>query len=95
MQNVKELRKMFNRKLIKTLKNTINNLQEDLNLANSKIRNRDKLINNYQEENVILLENVTELRAKVVDLENNIELLVNNSKNKKIKELVEDYQSQN
>lgn len=39
----------------------------------TKIQNRDKLLKNMEE--------------KIVDLENNIELLVNNSKNAKIKEL--------
>lgn len=69
---------MFNRKLIKTLKKTINNLQDDLDLANSRVENRDNILKDYQEEHVILLENATESRNKVVDLENNIELLVNN-----------------
>lgn len=32
---------------------------------------------------------------KIIDLKNNIELLVNNSKNKKIKELVTDGKSEN
>lgn len=71
---------MFNKKLIETFKNTINNLQKELDIKEATIRD-------YQEENTILLENSAELRAKIVDLENNIELLVNNSKSKKIKEL--------
>lgn len=79
---------MFNKKLIETLKKTINNLEEELDEKKSVIKD-------YQEENTILLENSAELRAKIVDLENNIELLVNNSKSKKIKELVKDDQSQN
>ena len=69
---------MFNRKLIKTLKKTINNLQDDLDLANSRVENRDNILKDYQEEHVLLLETATESRNKVVDLENNIELLVNN-----------------
>ena len=73
---------MFNRKLIETLKKTINNLEEELN-------EKKAVIKDYQEENAILLENSAELRAKIVDLENNIELLVNNSKNEEIKELVD------
>ena len=76
------------------LKKTINNLEDDIDLANSKIENRDRIINDYQEENVILLNNSAELRAKIVDLENNIELLVNNLSDKN-KELISDYQSQN
>lgn len=76
------------------LKKTINNLEDDIDLANSKIENRDRIINDYQEENVILLNNSAELRAKIVDLENNIELLVNNLSDEN-KELISDYQSQN
>ena len=59
------------------LKKTINNLENDIDLANSKIENRDKIINDYQEENVILLNNSAELRSRVTDLENNIEFLAN------------------
>lgn len=51
------------------LKKTINNLEDDIDLANSKIENRDRIINDYQEENEILLNNSAELRAKIVDLE--------------------------
>ena len=76
------------------LKKTINNLEDDIDLANSKIENRDRILNDYQEENVILLNNSAELRAKITDLENKIELLVNNLSDKN-KELISDYQSQN
>ena len=76
------------------LKITINNLEDDIDLANSKIENRDRILNDYQEENVILLNNSAELRAKITDLENNIELLVNNLSDEN-KELISDYQSQN
>ena len=71
------------------LKKTINNLEDDIDLANSKIENRDRILNDYQEENVILLNNSAELRAKIVDLENNIEILVNNTTDEKLKELVD------
>lgn len=60
------------------LKKTINNLEDDIDLANSKIENRDNLLKDYQEENVILLNNSAELRSKVTDLENNVEFLANN-----------------
>ena len=60
------------------LKKTINNLEDDIDLANSKIENRDRIINDYQEENEILLNNSAELRSKVTDLENNVEFLANN-----------------
>lgn len=71
------------------LKKTINNLEDDIDLANSKIENRDRILNDYQEENVILLNNSAELRAKIKDLENNIEILVNNTTDEKLKELVD------
>ena len=77
------------------LKKSINNLEESLDLANIKIENRDTLINDYQQEHQILLNNSAELRAKIIDLQNNVELLVNNSKSKKIKELISDDQSEN
>ena len=76
------------------LKKTINNLEDDIDLANSKIENRDRILNDYQEENVILLNNSAELRTKITDLENNIELLVSNLSDEN-KELISDYQSQN
>ena len=76
------------------LKETINNLEDDIDLANSKIENRDRILNDYQEENVILLNNSAELRAKITDLENNIELLVNNLSDEN-KELISDGKSQN
>ena len=76
------------------LKKTINNLEDDIDLANSKIENRDRIFNDYQEENVILLNNSAELRAKITDLENNIELLVNNLSDEN-KELISDSESQN
>ena len=71
------------------LKKTINNLEDDIDLANSKIENRDRIFNDYQEENVILLNNASELRTKIKDLENNIEILVNNTTDEKLKELVD------
>ena len=76
------------------LKKTINNLEDDIDLANSKIENRDRILNDYKEENVILLNNSAELRAKITDLENNIELLVNNLSDEN-KELISDSESEN
>ena len=76
------------------LKKTINNLEDDIDLANSKIENRDNLLKDYQEEHEILLNNASELRTKIVDLENNIELLVNNLSDKN-KELISDSESEN
>ena len=71
------------------LKKTINNLEDDIDLANLKIENRDNLLKDYQEEHEILLNNASELRAKIKDLENNIEILVNNTTDEKLKELVD------
>lgn len=76
------------------LKKTINNLEDDIDLANSKIENRDRILNDYKEENVILLNNSAELRAKITDLENKIELLVNNLSDEN-KELISDSESEN
>lgn len=76
------------------LKKTINNLEENLDNANSRVENRDNLINDLQEENVILLENSSELRSKIEDLENNIDLLINNLTEKN-KELIYDSKSEN
>lgn len=76
------------------LKKTINNLEDDIDLANSKIENRDRILNDYKEEQVILLNNSAELRAKITDLENNIEFLVNNLSDKN-KELISDRKSEN
>lgn len=76
------------------LKKTINNLEDDIDLANSKIENRDRILNDYQEENVILLNNSAELRTKITDLENNIELLVSNLSDEN-KELISDGKSEN
>lgn len=71
---------MFNRKLIESLKKE----KEDLQL---KVDQRDKFLKDYQEENEILLQNAQEQRAKIEDLENNIEFLFNNLSKAK-KELV-------
>ena len=67
---------MFNNKLIKTLKNTISNLERELD-------EKKAVIKSYQEEHEILLNNSAEHRQKITDLENNIELLVNNLTPKK------------
>lgn len=76
------------------LKDTINNLEEDINLLNSKIKNRDRMIEKQQKDNAILLDNAAELRAKIEDLENNIELLTNNLTDEN-KELISDSESEN
>jgi len=72
------------------LKATINNLEDDLKNANFKIKYRDDFVKQYQKEHEILLENASELRAKIVNLENNLEL-VTNSLPDNIKELISDF----
>ena len=76
------------------LKDTINNLEEDIDLLNSKIKNRDRMIEKQQKDNAILLDNAAELRAKIEDLRNNIELLTNNLTDEN-KELISDSESEN
>lgn len=80
---------MFRRKLIQNLKNTINNLEKEKQELKMSIESRDLALKDYQEEHTILLENAAKLRSKIIDLENNIELLVNNSTDKKIREIVD------
>lgn len=74
---------------------TISQYEEDLHTQILLRRNRDRLIKDLQEQANIQYEEKKELEAKIVDLENNIEILVNNSNDTKLKELVRDYQSQN
>lgn len=69
------------------LKKKIGILEEDLDRANFKNELKDEKINDYQEEHVILLENACETRAKIIDLENNLELVTNSLRDKNIKEL--------
>lgn len=76
------------------LRGTINDLEKELDISNNKVENRDKLIKDCQTDHEILLNNASELRAKIVDLENNIELLTNNLSNEN-KALVSDCQSNN
>lgn len=67
---------MLKRKLIETLKQTINSLQEDLQ--------NEKQKNSYLTKDlVVLLNNEMMNRKKMTDMENNIEFLVNNLSPKK------------
>ena len=72
------------------LKKVINNLEEDLKNANIKVENRDYLIKDLKKEEETLLKNAEELRSKIVDLENNLNLVTNS-----LKELAYDWQSRN
>ena len=67
---------MLKRKLIETLKQTINSLQEELE--------NEKQKNSYLTKDlVVLLNNEMMNRKKMTDMENNIEFLVNNLSSKK------------
>lgn len=73
---------MFNRKLIKTLKTTINSLENDLE--------NEKQKNSYLTKDlVVMIQNQTRSRKRIIDLENNIEFLTNNLGSRKLKELVQ------
>lgn len=67
---------MFDKILIKTLKSTINEVQEEN--KNLKYSNEE-----LKHDCMILLDTNRDLRAKCKDLENNIEFLVNNLTPKK------------
>lgn len=82
------------RKINERLKKTINNIEEDLDNANFKNELKDEKINDLQEEHEILLENASEARVKILDLENNLEL-VKNSLSEENKKLIPDFDSQN
>jgi hypothetical protein len=68
--------------------------EKEITELKSRIEQRDLMLKDYQEEHVILLNNASELRAKIVDLENNIELLTNNLSDEN-KELISDSESEN
>ena len=72
------------------LKKVIKNLEEDLKNANIKVENRDYLIKDLKKEEETLLKNAEELRSKIVDLENNLNLVTNS-----LKELAYDWESRN
>lgn len=61
------------------LKKVINKLQDENLLANTKIKNRDKLIKNYRKEHEILLMNAVEQIAKIKDYQEENVILLNNS----------------
>ena len=63
--------KKLHEKIVKAKEKEITDLKQ-------KVEQRDLILKDYQEEREILLNNAAELRAKIVDLENNIELLTNN-----------------
>lgn len=82
------------RKEKERLSRVIDDLNEDIDRLSFKNELKDKKINDLQEEQVTLLENASELRSKIVDLENNLEL-VKNSLSEENKKLIPDFDSQN
>lgn len=68
--------------------NAINQYEEDLHTQILLRRNRDRFIKDLQEQANIQYKEKKELEAKIVDLENNIEILVNNSNDTKLKEVI-------
>lgn len=74
---------------------TISQYEEDLHTQILLRRNRDRFIKDLQEQANIQYKEKKELEAKILDLENNIEILVNNSNDTKLKELVTDSESEN
>lgn len=73
----------------------ISQYEEDLHTQILLRRNRDRFIKDLQEQANMQYKEKKELEAKIVDLENNIEILVNNSNDTKLKELVTDSESEN
>lgn len=57
---------MFKRRLIETLKAAINDLEDE----NKELKQKNEILN---KDNVILLDNARELRAKIKGLENILE----------------------
>lgn len=72
--------KIFNTLLINAYKKTVKELEEDLE--------HQKYINSIHEHNeVILLDNLMEARAKIQNLENNLEFVTNNLSTQKKKKI--------
>lgn len=69
---------MFNKKLIQTLKNVINNLEDEKKKLEEELIKEKAKNYTYQHDLVIILQNSEEYRKKIQDLENNIEFLTNN-----------------
>jgi len=76
------------------LMNKFYDLNGNIDRIDYIIKCKDEKIEDLQKEQVTLLENASELRTKIVDLENNLEL-VTNSLSDEIKELISDDQSEN
>ena len=75
--------------------NRINEMQSLIDISRKSLANAENRVLERNKLIRIQSKEIEELKAKIVDLENNLELLVNNSKCKKLKELVTDNQSEN
>lgn len=72
---------MLSANRINEMQSLIDTSRKSLANAENRVLERNKLIRIQSKE-------IEELKAKIVDLENNLELLVNNSKCKKLKEVI-------
>lgn len=75
--------------------NRINEMQSLIDASRKSLADAEDKVKEKNNFIKIQSEDIKTLKNKIIDLENNIELLVNNSKNKKIKELVTDGKSEN
>lgn len=75
--------------------NAISQYEKNLHTQILLRKNRDRFIKDLQEQANVQYKEKKELEAKILDLENNIEILVNNSNETKLKELVTDSESEN
>lgn len=72
---------MLSANRINEMQSLIDTSRKSLANAENRVSKRNKLIRIQSKE-------IEELKSKIVDLENNIELLANNSKCKKLKEVI-------
>ena len=82
------------RKENERLNGVIENLNEHIDKLSFMNKCKGDKINDLQKEQVTLLENASELRAKIVDLENKLELVTNNLSEEN-KKLIPDFDNQN
>ena len=79
---------MLSANRINEMQSLIDTSRKSLANAENRVVERNKLIRIQSKE-------IKTLKARIVDLENNIELLTNNFECKKLKELVNDSESEN
>lgn len=68
--------------------NRINEMQSLIDISRKSLANAENRVLERNKLIRIQSKEIEELKAKIVDLENNLELLVNNSKCKKLKEVI-------